>query len=167
MVAASCSYKVEPLRSPPPPWIRDAGVVEGAAAVAYLREHAAELNIDTSRVANGGGSAGGYVAAGAAFVPLGVGGPGGAGCPDLSVLFNPGTGAGAPRPGRPDVAPTTPAKHVASGGPATIVFHGEADTTVRAVRRPGPGRDPLPLFANLTSRPHGRCLSRRRRRTAT
>ena len=116
MVAASCSYKVEPLRSPPPPWIRDAGVVEGAAAVAYLREHAAELNVDASRVANGGGSAGGYVAAGAAFVPLGVGGPGGRGtnprpggapprhaaAPGLGVAGahrpTAGGGRGAPRP---------------------------------------------------------------------
>eukprot|EP01043_Picozoa_sp_COSAG02_P031673 COSAG02_NODE_2079_length_9902_cov_3.742018_2_plen_331_part_00 len=83
MVAGVCSYKVE---SQPTQATRDAGVVQAAAAVEFMRNHAVELNIDAHRVVASGGSAGGYIAAGACFVPLGTGGPGGPGCPNLAVV---------------------------------------------------------------------------------
>lgn len=83
MVAGVCSYQVEP---EPTQATRDAGVAEAAAAVEFMRKHAVELNVDPARVVASGGSAGGYIAAGACFVPLGSAGPGAAGCPNLAVV---------------------------------------------------------------------------------
>eukprot|EP01046_Picozoa_sp_COSAG06_P058717 COSAG06_NODE_11889_length_1451_cov_3.036243_1_plen_264_part_00 len=86
MVAGVCSYKVE---AEPTQATREAGIAEAAAAVEFMRKHAVELNVDARRVVASGGSAGGYIAAGACFVPLGSGGPGGAGYPNLAVVrFN-------------------------------------------------------------------------------
>lgn len=153
MVAGVCSYKVE---SEPTQATRDAGVAEAASAVEFVRKHAVELNVDARRVVASGGSAGGYIAAGACFVPLGSGGPSGAGCPNLAVvrfvlvccsttcvsfivaassvsqLFNPATGA-PPRGDRPD-HPNLPVHHIVSGGPPTLILHGEADTSVPYAR---------------------------------
>jgi len=109
-------------------------VADGKSAVRWLRTHAEELGIDPQRIAAGGGSAGGHVAACAATI---------AGCedeaglvssrPDALVLFNPAVDATLPRfadrfAGR--AAEISPVHHVQPGQPPTIIFHGTADNIV-------------------------------------
>ena len=121
-------------------------VADAKSAIRWLRTHAARLGLDPKRIAAAGGSAGGHIAA-ATLVP-GLDEPGESteiSCrPDALVLFNPGlvlaplngytpTGFGtnlAPeRLGAEPVA-LSPAHHVTRGAPPTIIFHGDADTTI-------------------------------------
>ncbi|WP_415910099.1 alpha/beta hydrolase [Oleiharenicola sp. Vm1] len=122
-------------------------VADAKSALRYVRAHADRLGIDPHRIAAGGGSAGGHLAAATATVP-GFDGPDEdtkvSAVPDALVLFNPvlvlaempelglvgfGTRLSADRIG---TAPKnlSPAHHVRRGLPPTIVFHGKADTTV-------------------------------------
>jgi len=95
MWAASGQYRLKPADAE-----RIADCVEDAkAAVRYMREHAEELGIDPQRIAAGGGSSGGHIAAGAALLPEtdAKGKPVEAkpdplGKPNLLVLFNPALG---------------------------------------------------------------------------
>jgi len=121
-------------------------VADAKSAVRWLRTHAARLGLDPQRIAAAGGSAGGHIAA-ATLVP-GPDEPGKAttvSCrPDALVLFNPGlvlapldgytpTGFGtalsAERLGAETIA-LSPGHHVTRGAPPTIIFHGDADTTI-------------------------------------
>lgn len=61
MVAVSAQYRVSSLHGTTP----QECVMDGKSAIRYLREHAATLGIDPNRIAAGGGSAGGHVAAAA------------------------------------------------------------------------------------------------------
>ncbi|MCZ7644426.1 MAG: alpha/beta hydrolase [Planctomycetota bacterium] len=84
MVCFSARYRLIPNVSKVEACIEDA-----KAAVAYIRAHAAELGVDPAKLAAGGGSAGGHLAA-ACAVTAGAPAPGEASCrPDLLVLFNP------------------------------------------------------------------------------
>ena len=65
MWAASAEYRIKSKHKTTP---YDC-VADGKSAVRYLRNHAAELGIDPGRIAAGGGSAGGHVAAATATVP--------------------------------------------------------------------------------------------------
>lgn len=58
MVAISAQYRTRKYKAIP----RDC-VEDGREAVRYVRQHAAELGVDPDRIAAGGGSAGGHVAA--------------------------------------------------------------------------------------------------------
>ena len=121
-------------------------VADAKSAVRWLRTHAARLGLDPQRIAAAGGSAGGHIAA-ATLVP-GLDEPGegtAVSCrPDALVLFNPGlvlapingyTPAGfgttlsAERLGAETNA-LSPGHHVTRGLPPTIIFHGDADTTI-------------------------------------
>lgn len=123
-------------------------VADARSAFRWVRAHVGELGIDPARLAVGGGSAGGYLAAQLALSP---GGDDPADdlsvplAPAAMVLFNPVVG------GRPsEIADATferrfkehlqeflegsPANHVSSKAPPTIVLHGEADAVIPPVQ---------------------------------
>lgn len=115
-------------------------VEDARDAMRYLRKNAAKLGIDPHRLAAGGGSAGGHIAA-----CLGVIEADPESRPDALALFNPACVL-APLDGSPvwpeekqaDLAKRmgvepealSPVHHVTSKAPPTIVFHGREDSTV-------------------------------------
>ena len=112
-------------------------VADAKSAMRYARANAAKLGIDPDRLAAGGGSAGGHLAAATAFLD-GFDDPADDKAvspkPNALVLFNPvidttEKGYGASRLGDRKVA-FSPVHHVEKGAPPAIVFHGTADTTV-------------------------------------
>ncbi len=134
--------------------VKAATCVEDAkSAVRWLRANADKLAIDPNRICAAGGSAGGHIACATALLPgfdaksddLSVS------CiPNALALFNPAVVL-APIDGLPtakeaesrseglksrfgaDPEAMSPAHHVRSGLPPAIIFHGEADTTVKLV----------------------------------
>ncbi|MEI8313874.1 MAG: alpha/beta hydrolase [Verrucomicrobiota bacterium] len=109
-------------------------VADGKSAVRWLRAHAAEFGIDPHRIAAGGGSAGGHVAACAATITGGEDETGFVSSqPDALVLFNPAVDATlamfADRfAGR--ATEISPVHHVRPGQSPTIIFHGTEDKIV-------------------------------------
>lgn len=123
-------------------------VQDGKSAIRWARTNAARLGIDPERIAAGGGSAGGHVAA-CTGVLEGKDEPGEgtkvSSRPNAMALFNPALVL-APVDGkeflsrdnihglreRMGVEPKelSPLHHVRKGAPPAIVFHGQADTTV-------------------------------------
>lgn len=117
-------------------------VKDARSAFRWVKSHAGELGVDVKRIAAGGGSAGGHLAAG--LVTLGAFDDE---KDDRSVvidpvallLFNPAVkldfkraGNGAAKEGRKleDVLKVSPYHHLKAGHPPTVIFHGDADTTV-------------------------------------
>jgi acetyl esterase/lipase len=134
MVAASAEYRVHSRHGVTP----FECISDGKSAVWWLRAHAGELGIDPARIAAGGGSAGGHVAACTATIAA-FGEPGEdlgvSSVPGALVLFNPVLdttldpgGLGKRFEGRAQEA--SPVHHVRAGLPPTIVFHGTADECV-------------------------------------
>lgn len=122
-------------------------VADAKACVRYIRANAVRLGIDPDRIAAGGGSAGGHLAAATATL-LGLEAPGEdlkiSSLPNALVLFNPALVL-APISGLMlegflakstkerfgcDPEAFSPAHHIKKGVPPTIIFHGKADTTV-------------------------------------
>lgn len=116
-------------------------VADARDAIRYVRAHAGELGIDPKRVAAGGGSAGGHIAA-----CLGTIEEDAASKPDALALFNPacvlapieGLSRMDPKKSEQlkermgtDPVDLSPAHHVSEKAPPTIIFHGTGDTTVR------------------------------------
>jgi acetyl esterase/lipase len=123
-------------------------VSDAKSAVRWIRRNAASLGIDPDRIAAGGGSAGGHLAACTGVVPgfeestedASV-----SSVPSALVLFNPALVL-TPAEGRPGLNPDrvndirermgvdplqlSPYHHVNAGAPPTIIFHGRNDTTV-------------------------------------
>lgn len=114
-------------------------VADGKSAARWVRLHAAELGVDPGRVAAGGGSAGGHVAACAGVIE-GLDEEGEdrdvSSTPDCLVLFNPvidtspsGWQRGAELLGE-EAEKLSPTHHVSPGAPPCLIFHGTEDTTV-------------------------------------
>lgn len=123
-------------------------VADAKSAVRWIRANAERLGIDPNRIAAGGGSAGGHLAASTGTIS-GLDEPGEdtsvSSVPNAMVLFNPAVvlaRVGDMAPFSPDrvaelqerfgIEPEkiSPYHHVARGAPPTIIFHGKADTTV-------------------------------------
>ncbi|HUT34436.1 MAG TPA: alpha/beta hydrolase [Planctomycetota bacterium] len=146
MVAISAEYRVKSRHGVSP----FECVTDGKSAIRWVRAHAAELGIAPERLAAGGGSAGGHVAACTGVIDgLDEKGEDAAvsSKPNALVLFNPVLvldweefkKAGIPderirqlsdRFAGRDPKAVSPFHHVNAGDPPTIVFHGKADTTV-------------------------------------
>jgi len=125
-------------------------VADGKSAVRWVRANAPKLGVDPDRIAAGGGSAGGHVAACTGTIE-GLDEKGEdttiSSRPNAMVLFNPallldpdefrrlGLMPGwltkaKERFGDRDMRDISPWNHVRPGVPPTIIFHGKADRTV-------------------------------------
>jgi len=122
-------------------------VKDAKSAIRYVRKNAKRLGIDPDRIAAGGGSAGGHLAAATGTIE-GFDEPGEdstvSSRPNAMLLFNPAVVL-APVEGvelnerkmagladRVGTAPKelSPYHHIAKGAPPTVIFHGLADSTV-------------------------------------
>jgi len=144
MVAMVADYRVKSRHDTP----AKECVIDAKAAMRWIRSHARELGVDPDRLAAGGGSAGGHLAAALATLPDHD-------APDADrsishrpaalALFNPALiMASAPgfeayekrraeyeeRIGAP-VESFSPYHHMTKDLPPTIIFHGKEDITVR------------------------------------
>jgi acetyl esterase len=123
-------------------------VADAKSAIRFVRKEAARLGVDPQKIAGGGGSAGGHLAACTGVIPgldestedASI-----SSVPNALALFNPAVVL-APVEGlreinserieslasRMGVEPQklSPYHHVRPGAPPTILFHGQADTTV-------------------------------------
>jgi acetyl esterase/lipase len=143
MIAIVADYRVKTRQDAKP---ADC-VSDAKACVRWVRANAARLGIDPERIAVGGGSAGGHLAASTATLPgldTAKDDKSVSCLPNALVLFNPATvlttfpgldlkgfGAGLDKE-KFGCEPTeiSPIHHVKKGTPPTIIFHGKADTTV-------------------------------------
>ncbi len=143
MIAIVADYRVKTRQDAKP---ADC-VSDAKACVRWVRANATRLGIDPERLAVGGGSAGGHLAASVATLPgLDTAkDDNSVSClPNALVLFNPGT-VMAPFPGLDlkgfgagldkekfvcEPVEISPLHHVKKGTPPTIIFHGKDDTTV-------------------------------------
>ncbi len=135
MVAFSVQYR---LRSQEGITIEDC-VKDAKSAFRWVRAHAAELGVDPEKIAAGGGSAGGHLAATLVTLDhvndeaddMAV-----STRPAALVLFNPAVKLDFPRAREAsggelnELLRLSPYHHLKAGHPPTIIFHGDADTTV-------------------------------------
>ena len=146
MVTMTAEYRIRSLHDT----LAKDCVEDGKSAVRWIRVNAKKLGVDPARIAAGGGSAGGHVAACTGVIKeFEAKGENAAisSVPNAMVLFNPPC-VMAPVPGRKDflnsenitslrermgVPPEqlSPWHHVRKGLPPTLVLHGEADSTVK------------------------------------
>ena len=144
MVAIAVDYRVRSRNGT----LANVAVSDAKAAIRWVRMNADRLGVDPSRIAAGGGSAGGHLAAATAMLPGHDDTSTGSdvsSAPNALVLFNPVL-ITAPVPGLPgqdlekfsrleprlgaDPQSMSPYHHVRAGLPPTIIFHGEEDKTV-------------------------------------
>jgi acetyl esterase/lipase len=133
MVACAAEYRVNKRHGTSP----FECVKDGKSAVRWLRANADELGIDPDRIAAGGGSAGGHVAACTGVIE-GLDEEGEdttvSSRPVAMALFNPVIDTGPKGYGynrlKDRYREISPVDHVKKGVPPTIIFHGTADTTV-------------------------------------
>jgi acetyl esterase/lipase len=134
MVALSAEYRVRDRYGTTPLEC----VLDGCSALRWVRAYAGELGVDPDRIAAGGGSAGGHVAACTAILTdLQEAGedPAVSCVPNALVLFNPALDttrkplrAHWPSPALAERL--SPLQRVRPGLPPAILFHGTVDTTV-------------------------------------
>ena len=163
MVAMSADYRVRSRQGTPP----FECVKDGKSAVRWIRQNAKKLGIDPERLAAGGGSAGGHVAAATGTVPgleeegedLSVSSK-----PDALVLFNPVYDNGPKGYGHSRVADRykdiSPIHNIRKGIPPAIVFLGDQDKLIpvstaekyKALMEKVGSRSDLHIYAG---QPHG------------
>lgn len=133
MVAMSAEYRVESRDGTSPKEC----VMDGKSAVRWIRMHAAEFGVDPDRIAAGGGSAGGHVAAAAGTV-IGFEESGEditiSSRPNALVLFNPVFDNGPEGWGHERVKEYwrefSPMHNISDATPPTIVFLGTKDDLI-------------------------------------
>jgi len=133
MVAITAEYRVKSRNKTTP----FECVKDGKSAIRWVRENADKLGVDPSRVAAGGGSAGGHVAAATGNCPgleengenLKISSK-----PDALVLFNPVYDNSSKGFGHDRVKPRwkeiSPMHNISKGAPPTIVFLGTKDKLI-------------------------------------
>ena len=133
MVAISADYRVKSRQGTPP----FECVKDGKSAVRWIRQNAKKLGIDPERLAAGGGSAGGHVAAATGTLPgleeegedLSVSSK-----PNALALFNPVYDNGPKGYGHSRVADRykeiSPIHNIRKGTPPAIVFLGDQDKLI-------------------------------------
>lgn len=144
MVAISVDYRV---KSRQDAWPQDC-IEDAKSAIRWVRKNAKRLGIDPKRVAAGGGSAGGHLAAATAMIKgferesedTSI-----SSSPNAMVLFNPAVALTqvdglklVPEDKLDDIKERAqgkpeeiaPINHVREGLPPSIIFHGTADPTV-------------------------------------
>ncbi len=136
MVAISAEYRIQSKHKTTP----FECVEDGKSAIRWVRQHAEQFNIDPDRIAAGGGSAGGHVAATTATLTKfdnpqednAI-----SSVPNALLLFNPVADttdkgwAGGPKKLGDRAEELSPLQHINANTPPTIIFHGTGDTTVR------------------------------------
>ena len=133
MVAISAEYRVKNVHGTSP---REC-VKDGKSAVRWIRQHAHELGIDPNRLAAGGGSAGGHVAA-ATGTTQGLNEEGedqGISCrPNALLLFNPVLDNGPEGYGHDRVKEYwqefSPLHNIDENTPPTVIFLGTKDKLI-------------------------------------
>ena len=178
MVAVSAQYRTRKSHQAEPRQC----VEDGKNAIRYLRTHAEELGIDPGRIAAGGGSAGGHVAAACAMCPkIDSDAGASASCiPDALILFNPVYDNGPDGYGHNRVTAywqeISPFHNIRKGQPPAIVFFGSEDplapvATINAFQdiRIGtpmaiPPRKAASIVANAYKLPPRTCANRRDQR---
>jgi acetyl esterase len=138
MVAISVEYRVRKRQGTTP----FECVADAKSAIRYVRAHANEFGIDEKRIAAGGGSAGGHMAACTALIKdfdekdedMNV-----SSVPNALVLFNAVFDVPEIIPKHPNMVrknfnergtEISPIHHVSKGVPPTIIFHGTVDSNV-------------------------------------
>ncbi len=150
MVAIVADYRVRGRQQT----LADRAVADAKSAIRWVRQHAKRFGVDPDKIVAAGGSAGGHLAACTAVIGE-LDEPSESAeissVPNALALFNPAVVLApfdgieideakqadlASRTGVPPVQ-ISPLHHLRSGLPPTIIFHGEADTTVgfHTVRR--------------------------------
>ena len=134
MVGIRVQYRTIPKDEKGPPTVC---VQDAKSAMRWVRTHARELGIDPQRIAAGGGSAGGHLAAFTGMV-AGVDDPGDdlriSPKADALVLFNPVFNNGPGQWGHELVGDRyrefSPAHNITSTAPPTIIFLGRKDSLI-------------------------------------
>jgi len=148
MVAMTADYRVRSRHDVKiPQCIEDA-----KSAVRWVRANAAKLGVDPKRIAAGGGSAGGHLAAATGLIPGfdAAGDDKSVSCvPNAMLLFNPAAALAPFEGGRQidpdrlarlkdrfggDAKAVSPAHHVRAGAPPTIMFFGTKDFLLEGAR---------------------------------
>ena len=140
-------------------------VADAQSALRWTRANAGRLGIDPNRLAAGGGSAGGHLAAAVAFLRDFTRGEDASVCfrPNALVLFNPVLDLRAVRPREQatarnpglharlgaETSQLSPAAHIGHDAPPTIIFHGKSDRLIPLER--------MEEFARAVRAAGGRC----------
>jgi len=116
---------------------RNQSIMDGFTAMRYVRQNAKKFNIDPDRIAAGGGSAGGFIAASLATVTIlneSTDDMSISAHPDALVLFNPGS-KGKPSTSENstteyDWKDLSPYHNIVAGHPPTLIMHGTLDEAI-------------------------------------